>query len=182
MRAGVRNIFMGLICAFWAVSCYDDVTLDTEYVLKPFVRVLSDQAIEPQSGVVVYAFGVDSTSWQVASYDDALEGILTSKSDPSDKMSTPLAVGAPYTPIDTLPESATWLTMSIQQPSVMLVAVDPANKLYAYRQQTLVENLDFIYVSVLFQPWRESNKFQEGSWWILNDFYVPTEPETEVVP
>ena len=71
------------------------------------------------------------------------------------------------------------LSMHVSSTPVIVVAVDTENKLYGYRQQDLGENLPQLYTSVIFRPWKQLKKYVDGSWRMINEFYVetPIEPE-----
>lgn len=162
------------ILLFFAVtalltSCFKDVSFETNYVLKPLLQELSGDPKLPFEGAQAFAYGVDTTLWTVASYEDALAGIITHKTDPAQKMSAPVAVALPLEQEGTVG----WLTMPLKEQSQMVVVVAPEQRLYAYTQQKLAENLPNLYVSLLFQPWKEGTSYAEGKWSFYNEFYTP---------
>lgn len=162
------------ILLFFAVTalltgCFKDVSFKTNYVLKPLLQELSGDPKLPFEGAQAFAYGVDTTLWTVASYEDALAGIITHKTDPAQKMSTPVAVAQPLAQEGTLG----WLSMPLNELSQMVVVVAPEQRLYAYTQQKLAENLPNLYVSLLFQPWKEGKVYAEGKWSFFNEFYTP---------
>lgn len=157
-----------LAAAILCAGCFEKVAESTAYVLKPLVQYTSGGLTEPLDGVIAYAFDADTTDWGVASYDDALAGILTAKSDPAQRIETPLAEAAPCE-TEGMTER---LSMSLPAGSLMLLAVDTEHRLYAYTQQSFVENLGSLYVSLIFRPWREALSYQE-KWSFYNPFYEP---------
>ena len=68
---------------------------------------------------------------------------------------------------------AGWLSMRIDKPSVMVVAVDTEHRIYGYTQQEIAENFPKLYVSVVFKPWKEGTEYKDGNWIFRNQFYVP---------
>ncbi len=56
---------------------------------------------------------------------------------------------------------------------LMVVVVDRTNRLYGYTMQSFSQNMPEMYVSLVFQPWKKSNAFKNGTWWMFNDFYIP---------
>lgn len=170
----VRAVNIKSIIAFFAAAClltgcFKDVSTKTTFVLKPLLQELSGDQKLPLEGVKAYAFNVDTTQWTVATYADALAGIITQRADPTQKLSTPDAVAEPYEKEGTVG----WLQMLLAAPTQMVVAVDPAQKLYAYTQQVMPENLPNLYVSLLFQPWKVGKVYKEGAWMFFNEFYAP---------
>lgn len=172
-----RRIISVLLCALFLTGCFRSVTYDTQYVLKPWVQQYNQGTVASQPGVLLYAYAVDTTDWTVASYDDAVAGILTSRTDPSQKFREPYATGAPFGVVDTVPTAVDWLKMRLKLSSATILAVDPANRLYAYTRQALYENLSPLYISVTFQPWRTLARYMYGNWTFVNDFYDPEAPQ-----
>ncbi len=159
-----------LALALSAVSCFKEVAFRTEYVLKPLRQGTSDDrnpAVIP--GATAFAFGADTVSWTVASYDDALAGVITSKSDPSVKQSVPLAASQPYV----FEGVEGWISLALNRERQMIVAVDPVDRLYAYTDQSIGVNLSPLYVSLVCQPWKHTVSYKNGTWSIYNEFYEP---------
>ncbi len=192
MRKQFCILFLALLCG----SCLKEGQYDERYVLKPWVQTLSTAAAEPLEGVVAYAYAADTTLWGIASYEDALAGRISLKEDPSQQRTQPDAVAVPYegdlvadTPQPEAPDpaeeggeaveppaalsTAGWLQMQMGRSAWMVVAVDPASRIYAYTQQEPALNLPDLYVSFVFQPWRESKTYKSGSWSVYNPFYEP---------
>ncbi|MBQ8916487.1 MAG: hypothetical protein IJ028_04815, partial [Alistipes sp.] len=79
-------------------GCLKDESGANTYLFKPLVQYTSGDIGEPLTEFVAYAFAGDTTTWGVASYDDALAGILTLKegAKPTTATPTPLATTEPY--------------------------------------------------------------------------------------
>lgn len=165
---GMRFLY-ALTAAMLLAGCFKKVSLETAYVLKPQVQELSGDPTQAVTGVKTYAFAADTNRYTVASYEDALNGIITLRENPSEKISTPSATGEAYET-----EGAEgWLRMMLTHPSQMIVAVDPSRRLYAYTQQEISETLPTLYVALVFKPWKEGNYYSEGKWQFYNEFYTP---------
>lgn len=175
----IRAIRLLLGTAALLPGCSKDPSYDTNYILKPLVQTMSVDTPEPLEGVVAYTYPVDTTLWGIRSYEDALLGIITHKEDPAQQMTSPAAVAEPYDhTVEETPEtepfaSTGWLQMPIGAPIQMIVAVDTANRLYAYTVQESLLNLPRLYVSLVFKPWKEGNSWKEGNWSFYNEFYEP---------
>lgn len=164
----MRKIRYIALCfvALSAVSCFKEVAFRTEYVVKPLCELTADDRSRPVvPGAVAYAFDADTAAWTVASYDDALAGIITSRTDPSLKQSDPYASSEPY-------GDSGWIRLQLDREWQLVVVVDPVDRLYAYTRQQLGVNLPVQAVSVVFQPWKALNSYKSGSWLFFNDFYV----------
>lgn len=150
-------------------ACFKDVSYETTYVLQPTSQAASDDVVQPFEGALAYAYKADTTEWTVATYADALAGIVSMKEDPSQRLSLPYAQAAPYEKEGT----TGWLSMSLSQASQMVIVVDPVNRLYAYTQQKLAQNLPATYVAVQFKLWKAGNSYKDGNWSFYNEFYKP---------
>lgn len=147
-------------------GCFKEEAFDTTIVFRPAEQLESGGDFTNLTGVVAYAFDADTTSYEVASYDDALAGILTNKK--SGKINPPIATAVAY---DGGIEDA--ISLQVQQEEVMFVAVDTKNEIYAYTNYTVGLNLATTYISIPFRTWKSSS-FSQGTWW-----YVVPETTTD---
>ena len=159
----------GLLAAcLLAVGCSKHVGFDTAYILKAWNQPVSGGELEPLSDVMLYGYVADTVQWTVASYEDALACRLTDKRS-GETVDTPYAAGTPYE----LEGFGPTLAMRTDAELLMVVVVDRTNRLYGYTMQSFSQNMPEMYVSLVFQPWKKSNAFKNGTWWMFNDFYIP---------
>lgn len=150
-------------------GCSKDTSIRTNYVIKPLSQTLSTDPYESFEGLKAYAFSADTNLYTVASYEDALNGVISLKSQPSEQISTPVATSEPYEQ-----EGVTgWVYMQLSSPTQMIVAVDPVHRLYAYTQQELEVNLPNLYVVLPFKLWKEGTSYKDGNWSYYNENYTP---------
>lgn len=155
-----------ILLLFAAAACFREVAFRTDYVVKPLRQATSDDrnpTVIPDA--TAFAYAVDTAAWYVASYDDAVAGILTSKEDPAVRETAPRALSEPY-------GTDGWIRLDLDRERQMVVVVDPLDRLYAYTQQQIGENLPQLTVSLLFQPWKSGSIYKNGSWVFRNDFYA----------
>ncbi len=162
--------------ALCAAGCFKKVSYDTELVIKPLVQHETGAVPETVPGAVAYAFGVDTALWTVASYADALEGVLTAR-EGGERYTTPLARTEPFVRDGT----ENWISMRLSTPSALLLVVDTQNRLYGYCQYKFAENLPQTFISTVFRPWKQAKFYVDGAWRMYNEFYEP-EPEPEPGP
>lgn len=151
-----------------AAGCSKHVGFDTAFILKAWSQPASGSELEPLSDVLLYGYVADTAQWTVASYDDALACRLTDKQS-GETVETPYAAGVPYDLEGFGPTQA----MQTDAELLMVVVVDRTNRLYGYTMQTFSQNLPEMYVSLVFQPWKKSTVYKNGTWWMHNDFYTP---------
>ena len=142
-----KRILPLLAAAALFAGCFKDVSYKTNYVLKPLAQAQTVDPIEPFEGLKAYAFDADTVFYTVASYEDALDGVIARKDDLSDRIASPAATAEPCVREGTVG----WVQMPLSAETQMVVAVDPINKVYAYTQQELGENLPNLYVSLIFR-------------------------------
>ena len=150
-------------------SCFKDVEENTTYLLKPLVQYTSGGMNEPLDGVIGYAFEADTTEWTVLSYEDAVQGIISRKDNPSEQIATPIAEALP----SEIEGMADRIELTLPPRSVMLLMVDTVNRLYAYTDVEMKENIGKLYVTLIFKPWKEATSWKEG-WSFYNPFFEPT--------
>lgn len=163
-------------------GCFKKVTMDCRYHVRPYYQAESGGVAVQGEGIIAYAFAADTTQWTVASYEDALNGVLTSKTS-GEKRSDAM---------ERVEQQDSTVVLQLTVTPVTIVVVDPINKLFAWRMTEVVENLPDLYVSVTFRPWSAKKRYVEGPWRMNNEAYVapevpeeptdPEQPEEEVDP
>ncbi len=161
------GLLAGLVLLGW--GCFKGTSIRTNYVIKPLSQTLSTDPYEPFEGLKAYAFSADTNLYTVASYEDALNGVISLKSRPSEQITTPVATSEPYAQEGT----TGWVKLSLSSPTQMIVAVDPVHRLYAYTQQEVEVNLPNLYVTLPFKIWKEGTSYKDGNWSFYNEFYAP---------
>lgn len=152
-----------------ASGCFKDTSIRTNYILKPLSQALSTDPYTPFEGLKAYSFDADTALYTVSSYEDALNGVISLKGRPSERITTPVSTSAPYEREGT----TGWVSLELRSPTQMVVAVDPVHRLYAYTQQEVEVNLPNLYVALPFRTWKEGNSYKDGNWSYYNEFYAP---------
>lgn len=156
------------LAALLLTGCFKEVTYKTNYVVRPLVQTASGNESTPLTDAVAHAFHVDTALYTVASYADAVAGVVTLKSDRTQKISTPAVSSEPYTQEGT----TGWIHMQLNKTSQLVVVADQTDRLYAVTQQKLGFNLKNLYVELTFKPWKEGTLYTDGRWLIYNEFYT----------
>ena len=160
------NILLLCVVALSAAACFKEVAFRTACIIRPLREATSDDRVRTViPDAVAYAFDADTAAWTVASYDDALAGIITSRSNPAEKRSTPLVSSVPSGD-----EGA--IRLDLDREWQMVVVVDPVDRLYAYTRQQIPVNLPSLNIPLIFQPWKAGRSYKYGNWLFFNDFYV----------
>lgn len=178
MRPIARIFSSVLLPAALAASCSRSVSYDTDLQLKPLVQFTSGGPILPLEGTVSYAFPLaDTTRWTVATYRDALDGVLT------ERFTGERLTGGVRGSSLAADGRQTWLSMPVSATSALITAADPAQRQYGYAQIELAENLSPLTVAVVFYPWTQAATYKKGVWWMFNEEYVsPEESPLLIVP
>lgn len=145
------------------------VVYDCDYRVKCFVQDVSGGPEYPLAGAPAYAFYGDTSRYTVASYEDALEGVVTERRSGS-KHSCEVSTTTGESGEAVLPLTGT---------PVILIVCCPEERLYAWREAKVGAGLGDIYVSLRFRPWRESAEYTEAKWTVVNQFYTPKEVTEE---
>lgn len=163
-----KSLLAMLIACMTIVGCKKDVSYDTLYILKSWNQATSGGELSPLKDVLLFGYSADTTEWYINSYDDALNGIFTSKVNPDEKLQ-PKIVGEPME----LEGFGIAQSMRSKMNNMMVLAVDTENRLYGYTQHEMAENMPQMYVSIVFHPWKQMSEYKNGTWWMFNDFYMP---------
>ncbi len=167
----MKRVLTYIVIVMSLCSCFDDVAYDTNFVLIPTVQYASGGEFESYADCVAYAFDADADFWEVTSWENACDGVLTSKEDPNVTM-LPFEVARSY---DDDIHSEPMLSMNLDRESVMIVVAHTTSEDYSYMSYSVGVNIPTVYGYVRFRPWKEG--FYSESSWI---YYSPEiEEETE---
>ena len=171
------KIALVALVAIMLSGCFKKVTTNTTLVVKTLIEEESGKDDVAAKEVVAYAYYTGSDDWTVASYEDAVQGILTDSLG-IERRTTPDVVASPFER-----ESSTnsFVSMPLDQSPAMVVVAVPEVRMYAYSFRTLeAENLSHTYVTLIFHSWKtkqytEGNKNKGGEWIV----FPPAEPIEE---
>lgn len=171
-----RSIISGVAAAALAVAtltgCFKKESFDTIYRIAVYSQNVAGEALTRASDLEAYAFYVDTTLWRIASWEDALAHVITDKEDPSRKLSQPDVVGE----FDAAADFQVSLPLTAEMS--MLVVVDKANSMYAYRKYLSPINIEQILTQLHIYAWKPT--YNANGWRIVNPF--PDEPRPPLVP
>ena len=169
-RTFIKHIALLIFGALFMHSCFKDVVTYTDYNIAVYDQSVADGQIVPSPAVETYAYYVDTTEWSILSYDDAVAHRITNKTTGA-VLTEPDALG---TFDSALPYPA---SVRLEQPTSMLVVVNPTLRLYAYRKYVLPENLAEINAKLYMAAWRPTHS--SSGWTVVNDFYAPPTEDEE---
>lgn len=167
-----RYWIFGLLAGLLCTGCLKDEEGANRYLIKPLAQYTSGDTGEAIGDFVAYSFAADTTDWGVASYEDAVQGLLTKKQGASTQATTPPTIFG-TSELFTNEGEPDRYNLPLPETTTMILAVDRQNKLYGYTKQEFKPGIGTLYVTLIFKPWKESRAFKEGMWSFYNDFYAP---------
>lgn len=171
MNKWLRIIVLAIVMVA-TTGCFKKVTMDCRYHVRPYYQAESGGVAVQGEGTIAYAFAADTTQWTVASFEDALNGVLTSKTS-GEKRSDAMSRAE---------QADSTVVVQLTATPATIVVVDTKNKLYCWRMTEVVENLPDLYVSITWRPWSAQKRYTEGAWRMNNEAYVAPEPEEPEEP
>ena len=171
------KIALVALAAIMLYGCFKSVTTNTTLIIKTLIEKESGGDDVAAKEVVAYTHYVSPGNWTVASYEDALQGIITDTVT-LERRTTPNVTAEPFER-----ESSTnsYMAMPLDQSPAMVVVVVPEVKMYAYTFRTLeAENLSQTYITLIFHSWKtkqypQGNKTKGSEWTV----FPPAEPTEE---
>lgn len=169
----MKKIFCLLFAAGLLASCKDSKT-ETDYIITPFIQLEQELGREDAVNVKAYAYYGDTTYWKIMSWEDAVDGVITNKSD-EDRTRTPDFAAE-------LNENGQLVLGPITQMDFMVLVChtepDDADgvRMYAWRNAKTIEDLPQITVNLTFKPWRTANYVREARWLFVYEHPEPVEP------
>lgn len=168
------KLIIAILAAVVATSCFKEVTTDTNLILKTLVQEKSGGANVATADVFAYACYTGTDKWMVASYDDALNRIVTDSLG-VEKITVPNVEGVPFVREG---DENPYISLPLNSSPALVVLVCPQVKMYATMFKYLnIENLPESYMTLLLHAWKkdiytEGSDKKGGVWHI-----VPPAPE-----
>ncbi len=172
------NLFVSMVFKPWKEgfsykdgewSIYNAYYVPAQYqtcTVTPSVQVTDGGAVESIAAASpapkVYAFAADTTLWYLASYDDAVNGQITSKNNPAETRTSPIFQGYKETSADR------FKIEKINSTPLMVVIVDRVNRRYAYSKQTIDLTGAAPTYAFVFRLWRTEWIYVEDGWRVVN--------------
>ena len=188
LEVNLPNLYVSLPFRVWKEgnsykdgnwSYYNEFYTPPVYVdcyVDPYVQATEGGEQTRISKLEVYAYAADTTAWYIATYDDAVNGKITSKTDPEDTRTIPSFQA--YVDGDT-----GLYKMSVSSGQLMVVVADRSDQMYAYTQQSVdLETAESVtFPTLVFQPWQTLwiDKTDTGGWTIVNPAHAPEEGVTQ---
>lgn len=155
----LRNIAV-VVAAFALTGCFKEVTTDTTLRIKVLSEVKSGGELVPAVGCYAYMYYTDDENWTVASYEDAVNKIITNI-ETGEKLSEPNAESDIFTSEEF---SNSYLSLFQDRAPALVVVVYPAAEMYAYiYRKAEAENLHYTYLTLIFHEWKTGEPYEEGS-------------------
>lgn len=169
MRKTAGIIIVLCICAASFTRC-KEVKVECDYTVRTMAEVAKGQTFYETSTLAeVLVFFADASQWEVASYEDAVAGIITNEAG---ETRTADERGVPV-------EEGVFNFLFTREP-VMLVAYHTMYPMFGWRDANVVENLRVMNIPVVFRSWQyfSENKNElitkpdtvrtSGSWTIVS--------------
>jgi hypothetical protein len=145
MMIRILNRAIVLILAMLCLtSCFKKEVQGTLLKIAVYGKeVETDEATKTKTDLMAYAFNVKKGStWQVASWEDAINQQISNENNPSEVRTNPEVIGTVNR------EEDYQITLDVRAEWVFLVVVDLENKLYATRLYETPINLHETYVQL----------------------------------
>lgn len=168
----MKKAIIIFLAAAWAfVGCAD---LRMDCLITVNVSLQEGQSLEaevPEAGrAVVYVFAADSSQWSVLSYEDALNGVITSRTTGQTQSYT-------YTAFSDGEGSAQF---QVTESPVMVVVCDRQDEIYAWRGAEPQEGLRRLTFFLTLRPYERETAYVELGWNVVNgETDGPPEEEDE---
>lgn len=151
----VVAILAAIVCA----GCFKKVTTDTNLIIKTLIQEQSGGENIATADVFAYACYTGTDKWMVASYDDALNRIVTDSLG-VEKITIPDVEGVPFVREG---NDNPYLSLPLNTSPALVVLVCPQVRMYATMFKYLnIENLPESYMTILLHAWKKS-AYNEGS-------------------
>lgn len=168
----MKHLIWLTLVALSVWGCKKGVT-NCNYVVTPWVQTTDKGDLALCVDAIGYGFYADTSEWTVTSYDNALAGVITSRTDAQTKQ---------YDFKVEQNELGKLIIGPFTKRGAMVIVCDVTNRFYAWRYADIGEGLPEVVVPVRFLLWKPMISYEDTRWTVVNEFYVPAEPEPEPEP
>lgn len=156
------------------VGCFQEEKQGTRMRIALFSQnVAKDPILHTEHDIEAYAFYVDkNTKWEVATWEDALNRVITNTDNSNITLSQPDVIG------DYDPTAEYQLSLELWSQYTFIVVVDNTNRIYATRLYETPVNLAEVMVQLHLYAHKKSGS--ANGWSMINPF--PDEAREPLVP
>lgn len=164
----------GILALLTPCGCEKLKVESCTYVISPLTQNEEGGDTIKAQNVVAYAFFVEAKEWEIASAEDAANGVITNIEDGTTMQAEMTA--------EQNAESDLVFEAIKGEHNIFFIVYDRDNGIYAWRDDAKVmENLAQVNTKLIFRPWRnaagEGVAYTELKWNMVNKYVAPEEPE-----
>ncbi|MBQ9137181.1 MAG: hypothetical protein IJX65_00920 [Alistipes sp.] len=173
------KVVIVVLAAVLLTSCFKKVTTDTNLIIKTLIQEKSGGENTLATDTYAYACYTGTNKWMVASYDDAVNRIVTDSLG-VERITVPDVESVPFVREG---DENHYVSLPLNNSPALVVLVAPSVRMYATIFKYLnVENIPETYMTLLLHPWKtkpytEGSDKKGGVWNIMPPAPEP-EPET----
>lgn len=170
----LTKIFILCIAILSFVGCFKEEKQGTSLQIALYSQnVIKDPILKTTHDIEAYAFHVEKGSkWEVTTWEDALNHVITNKERTNMQLSTPEVIGT-YDP-----EAEYQITLELWSQFTFLVVVDRTNRIYATRLYETPVNYPVMPIQLHLYAHKRSGS--TNGWDMVNPF--PDEVREPLVP
>ena len=167
------------VAVMLVTSCFKKTTKDTNLIIKTLIQEKSGGENLIATDTYAYAVYTGTDKWMVASYQDAVDRIVTDSLG-VERITAPDVEAVPY---QREGDDNYYLSLPLNQSPALVVLVAPSVRMYATLFKYLnVDNLHETYMTLLLHSWKKDvyteGSVQKGGVWNI----VPPAPVEEQSP
>ena len=153
------KVIIAILAAMVMVGCFKEVTKDTNLIIKTLVQSKSGTDNIATSNAYAYACYTSTDKWMVASYEDAVNRIVTDSLG-IEKITVPDVESVPFVREG---DDNPYISLPLNNSPAFVVLVCPEVRMYATIFKYLnVDNLHETYMTLLLHAWK-TTPYTEGS-------------------
>ena len=170
----IIKILMLCLAIVGTTACFKEEKQGTSLQIALYSQnVPKDPILKTTHDIEAYAFHVDKgTKWEVTTWEDALNHVITNKERANMQLTTPDVIGT-YDP-----EAEYQITLELWSQFTFLVVVDNTNRIYATRLYETPMNYPVMPIQLHLYAHKKSG--QANGWDMVNPF--PDEVREPLVP
>lgn len=169
-----KHILISALSLILLVSCQKEIEVPTDLYIYTQIQALKTDYVTNTDSFKGYILFADTADYEVTSFADAEQGIFTDKLT-GEKVSFDAEAVYDY-------ELEALVLEQITTTNNILLVVDSANEVYAYKYQATANGLPLVQISFILYLWNfseETLQFDSNKWTFVIDEYIADETDTD---
>ena len=148
--------YLPALLALLLTGCDQNYTMDCDFVVVPYLQSDKNGRETIAEDIIGYYFYAGTSDYEVASYEQAMAGVLLSKKGLPEKVADGKAIVSG--------NDGSLRFNHLTQAKAVLVLCDTREKIYCWREAVMEPGIPEVFTRLRIRTWRTGETYREAGW------------------